>query len=141
MLRYILLLILATPAFGEPVTWATPFDTTLEDFELCIGNSCNPIGFTRWHESDGEYGDSWRYIADVNLTPGIRARVRGITPDGYEEPVNPVRIWCSPWDLNADNVVGAPDLGRWMFGWFFGGAPGSIEEFGLGAGLMGRSCR
>lgn len=140
MRTFLIILLIAFPASGEVIGWRTDATDVVDTFELCGDGPCVQIGYSRWHAPFHKSGDVYVYRADVELKPGVQYWVQTKRNEVVILPDNMDRIWCSPWDFNGDGIVGAFDLSRWLFSWFFGGGATSINEFGNGRLEMGRIC-
>lgn len=117
-------LLLALPASAETIGWRTDVTDGFDTFELCTDAGCDAIGYSRWHAPLHQFGDVYVYRADVELAPGVRHWIRARTLSGVAMPINPIRIWCSPWDFSGDGFIGIIDYLRWMIGGFEGGLEG-----------------
>jgi len=135
-------LLLAMPASAEPIGWRVPVAEPVDTFVLCSDSApCVSIGYSRWVASRHPDGPMHVYRAEVDLAPGVRAWVEGVTPDGAVVPTDLSRIWCSPWDFSGDGVIGAGDfaayLGRRVRGLDAGGA----REFANLLRVFAEACR
>ena len=133
-------MLVAPVAEAETIHWATtPEFPTVLAWELCDeGGVCSLL--TLANARGGSLPDGRpanHYWAEAELLPGKRAWVQAVTVDGYIEPQNrESRVWCSQWDFNGDNFIGAPDLANWLFRDRSGGA----SEFAHGLSYFREWC-
>lgn len=136
-----LAMLVAPVAEAETIHWATtPEFPTVLAWELCDeGGVCSLLTLANARGGplpDGRPAN--HYWADTTLFPGQLAWVRAIVVGGYIDPQNATsRVWCSHWDFNGDNIIGAGDLASWLRL----GAPGGAPEFANGLTYFWERCK